>query len=361
MRPLQRLACASLCATASFSVLATECDSAYSSYQSFSYLRSEILANHPECFGGSANNAQVLINATSGRQWSAISQQLAQRQIRQGAPSLAYQPEQRGLAAGEAMGSWTIWANVLDDDTRQSYRNAFDQRVKNDADVVNSILGVDYTLNPQLVLGLSLAIDRGDISGRTTANPGNTNKLNSKGWMLAPYVGWQLTPELSLDASIGLGEGKLDASGGDGSQEADRWFAGVNLVYSRWVGNWQFGGRAGYLHAEEDYAKAKAFGTSINDTNAKNKIDQIQLGGQLGYWYNGFMPYAGLKFVDDINRSNSLDGSRDQIGREAWVWTLGLNYYSLAHGITAGLAFEQEAARSHQARDTLTANISLRL
>lgn len=358
MLSTKRLVLAGLCAAAPFSVFATECDSAYSSFLSFP---EQILANHPECFGGSANNAQVLINATSGRQWSAISQSLAQRQIRDGAPDLAYNPNLKGMAAGEAMGSWNIWANALDDDTRQSYRNDFNEKVKNDSDVVNAIFGADYGLSQQLVVGVSLALDQGDISGKTTADPGNVNKLNTEGYMLAPYLGWQLTPELALDVSAGFGEGELDASGGEGSQDADRWYAGTNLVYSRWMGNWQFGGRAGYLHAEEDYAKAKAAGVSFNNTEAKNKIDQIQLGAQLGYWLDGFMPYAGLKFVDDLNRSHSLEGVEDEIGKEAWVWTLGLNYYSLAHGITAGLAYEQEVGRSNQSRDTLMANISLRL
>lgn len=367
MLSTKRLALAGLCAVVPFSAFATECDSAYSDYDfyisdpSFSSIALQVLANHPECFGGSPNTSQVLINATSGRQWSAISQSLAQRQIGDGAPSLAYNPNLKGLAAGEAMGSWNIWANALDDDTRQSYRNDFDQKVKNDSDVVNAIFGADYALSPQLLVGVSLALDQGDISGQTTADPGNTNKLNSEGYMLAPYLGWQLTPELALDASIGLGEGELDASGGEGSQDADRWYAGANLVYSRWMGNWQFGGRAGYLHAEEDYAKAKAAGVAYDSTEAKNKIDQIQLGAQLGYWLNGFMPYAGLKFVDDLNRSHSLEGVEDEIGKEAWVWTLGLNYYSLAHGITAGLAYEQEEGRSNQSRNTLMANISLRL
>jgi len=358
MLSTKRLLLAGLCAAAPFSVFATECDIAYSSYQSFP---DQILANHPECFGGSANNAQVLINATSGRQWSAISQSLAQRQSRDGAPGLAYNPTLKGLAAGEATGAWNIWAHALDDDTRQSYHNDFGEKVKNDSDVVNAIFGADYALSQQLVLGVSLAVDRGDISGQTTADPGNTNKLDSEGYMLAPYLGWQLTPELALDASMGFGEGELDVVGGDGSQDADRWYAGANLVYSRWVGNWQFGGRAGYLHAEEDYAEAKAFGTSMDGTDAKNKIDQIQLGAQLGYWVEGFMPYGGLKYVDDLNRSNSLDGVDDEIGKQALVWTLGLNYFSLAQGITAGLAYEQEVARSNQSRDTLMANITIRL
>lgn len=367
MLSTKRLVLAGLCAIAPCSVFATECDSAYSDYDfyisdpSFSSFALQTLANHPECFGGSANTSQVLINATSGRQWSAISQSLAQRQIRDGSPSLAYNPSLKGLAAGETTGAWNIWAHALDDDTRQSYRNDFGEKVKNDSDVFNAILGADYALSEALVLGVSLAVDRGDIEGRTSAEPGESNKLDSEGYMLAPYLGWQLTPELALDVSMGFGEGELDAVGDDGSQDAERWYAGANLVYSRWMGNWQFGGRAGYLHAEEDYADAEAAGVSFDATDAQNKIDQLQLGAQLGYWIDGFMPYGGLKYVDDLHRSHSLDGLEDEIGKQAWVWTLGLNYYSLAHGITAGLAYEKEVARSNQSRDTLMANITLRL
>jgi hypothetical protein len=39
---------------------------------------------------------------------------------------------------------------------------------------------------------------------------------------------------------------------------------------------------------------------------------------------------------------------------------VGLNYFSLSNGITAGVAYEQEEGRSNQNMDTWMANLNLR-
>lgn len=350
-------------------VVSANCLTAYSNYLSGGIFAAEALSNHPECFGGGATTSQVLFGATAGQQFFAISDNLARRWTAPGAPTLAVSEQGRGMAAGEPPAALNLWASASDDDTQQRYGNISGNTTKNDFDIRNYVLGIDFGLSSAVILGVSLAVDRGDISGINTAVGAEENKLSSQGFMLAPYVGWQLNSEWALDASVGIGQGELNASGSS-RQEVDRWYAGVNLNYQRWLGNWQLSGRASYLHAEESYDDIRLRGETreqlgglrtLQNSDATNKLDRIQLGGQVGYWWNGWMPYAGLRYLDDVHRSTTQRfAPSDPIGREAWVWVAGLNYYSLSHGISAGLAYEQEEGRGNQSMNTWMANMNLR-
>lgn len=176
--------------------------------------------------------------------------------------------------------------------------------------------------------------------------------------MVAPYIGMSLNKELALDASAGWGQGKLSQSGGI-SADADRWFAGANLNYSRWMGNTQISGKLGWMHGEEDYDNARVNGAALVNTGAKNKIDQWRIGGQASWWINGVMPYVGLSYLTE-RRSTTLAGATDPIGKDAWLFSAGANLLSLSSGITGGVAYEQEFGRSNQDNYRLIANIGLR-
>ena len=367
MNTTTKLVMAGICLASPISAFAN-CLSAYSGYSSGGIFAEQAISNHPECFGGGTTTSQVLLNATAAQQFSAISNALARRWTAPGAPRVAANAGVRGMAAGDVAQPFNLWGNVSRDDVDQRYENNSGSDTKNDFDIQNYLLGGDYGLSSALVVGLSVAIDRGDLSGITTALGAERNDLSSRGYMVAPYLGWQLSDEFSLDASIGLGQGRLDASNSS-TQDVDRWYTGVNLNYQRWLDNWQFTGRLGYLHAEEHYDDVHLRGetedvlgqSKLQDSDSKNKLDRIQIGGQVGYWLNGWLPYVGLKYMDDMHRSTTLDFSpNDPIGKEAWVWTVGVNYFSLAHGITGGVAYEQEEGRSHQNMNTWVANLNLR-
>ena len=317
------------------------------------------IASHPSCFGGSAVTAQVQINATSFAQASAISGAGGSRFMGSAGPGAQAAAGTRGLAAGGTGKAFNVWGNLSHADTRQDYLAAPSQSVSNDAKVLNTVLGADYALAPNFVLGVSAAIDRGELSSQAAGQ--DQLQATSKGYVIAPYAGYQLNKWLALDASVGFGQGKLYSSG-DVSAESDRWFGAANLSYNQWFGNAQLSGRLSYLHGEEKYGDMRATSTSYANTGARNTIDQMRLGVQAGYWLNGgFMPYAGLAYVNDLNRSTSLSvASQDPIGKDAWVWTLGLNFFSLASGVTAGVAYNQEEGRSNQKNNNLLANISIR-
>lgn len=326
-------------------------------------LAAEILSSSPECFGGGSTTSRVQISGTMFQQASAISSALTSRQLLDG-PAPVAAAGLRGAAAGAKLGQWNVWGNLGETNSRQRYaaNSAYSGPgfARSNVDVLNTVFGVDYTFTPALVAGVSLGIDGGDGRGGHTNPAFALNRIESKGYAVAPYLGWQISRTLSLDASAGYGRGEVDTFTTN-SVDADRWFGAANLNYNRWMGNWQFGGRASFLHGVEDYGKIKVSGASVAGTDARNTLDQVRLAVQAGYWMNGVMPYAALAYVHDVRRKTTQFGApSNPIGRDGWEWRLGVNFYSLKDGLTGGLAYSQEEGRNHQKSHNLTANIGLR-
>lgn len=318
--------------------------------------RAELMSEYPECFGGGGSASNSQINATAFTQAVSISRAIAARMN-----PFASRPNMRaststGLAAGNAPQKFNFWANVDQNDTRYSYTNIANTKSKGENDVLTTVLGADYALAPNLVVGLSAAIDDGNGWGRT-GNAVVKNKNDTDGYLIAPYVAYQINQEFSVDASAGMGKGDFSATGGV-KAEADRWFAAANLNYARWMGNWQFTGKASYLHGEEDYGNTKVNGAVQLNTGSKNKLDQIRLGAQAGYWMSGFMPYAGLGYTSNVHRSS--DNGKDPLGRDTFVATVGVNFFSLSSKVTGGVLYEQELNRDHSDNRVISANVNFR-
>lgn len=323
---------------------------------------SEIITSSPECFGGGPTTARVQISGTLFQQAAAIGSAIAGRQLIDG-PAPAAAAGLRGAAAGAGTGQWNVWGNLGETDTRNRYAafNGYSAGyAKNEMDVLNTVLGADYGLSSSLVAGLSLGIDRGDGRGGNTDPAFAVNKIRSEGYVVAPYLGWQISRTLSLDASAGFGQGEVRTFTTN-KVESDRWFAAANLNYNRWLGNWQFGGRASYLHGVEDYGNIRVSGVSYAGSDARNTLDQVRLAARAGYWMNGAMPYAALAYTNDVRRRTTQFGSPDNpIGRDGWEWRLGVDFFSRASALMGGIAYSQEEGRSNQRSHALAANIGLR-
>ena len=318
----------------------------------------QFISETPECFGASPQAAQVQINGTSFQQVGSISRALGLR-FASDNPGPWADAGLKGMAAGNAGKKWNVWGDLGNNDTRQRYINGFGTTTLSDANVSNAVLGADIPWSPSTVVGLSLAIDRGDMDGR---DPGLTyfNQSSTSGYALAPYVGIQLSKAFFLDASMGLGRGKFRTNNNtDG--KASRWFAAANLGYESWMGKYQLTGKASYLHAFEDYANTRANGVGVNGTAAKSTLGQIRLAAQVAYWADGIMPFASLGYMSDVERKTTLFGTfANPIGRDAWVWSLGVNFISLSSGLTGSIVFRQEEGRTSQDVRMLSANIGLR-
>lgn len=325
-------------------------------------LAAQIISSSPECFGGGPTTAVVQMNGTMFQQALAISTALTNRQLGDGpAPQVA--AGTRGSAAGATVGKFNVWGNLGETDAKQKYAalpgysNGFS---RNDMGILNTVLGIDYSFSPTVAAGLAVGLDRGDGSGGNSDPGFAKNDLSSKGYVISPYLGWQINRDFSLDASAGFGAGEIRMFTTN-KVESDRWYAAANLNYSRWAGNLQLSGRASLLHGVERYGDIKVSGVSQSGTGARNTIDQARLMAQAGYWMNGVMPFAGLAYVSDLDRKTTQFGApSNPIGRDAWEWRLGANFYSLDAGVTGGLYYAREEGRSNQKSDSIVANVNIR-
>lgn len=163
---------------------------------------------------------------------------------------------------------------------------------------------------------------------------------------MAPYASFQINDIVSVDGAIGYASGDADtrSSAVTTTQGYTRNFIALNLNGNYWKGDWQLTGKANYIHAEEK-------------TGTTNKMDQLRVGGQVGYWANGVMPYASITYVNDLNVTTL--GATAPTGKNAWVAGAGLNLFSKG-AMYGGASYTEERGRSDSKNNTFMANIGCR-
>lgn len=348
---------ASLAAVSNFAS-ATNCSVVQSSFSSCTTAscRSSLMSTYPQCFavsGTSSTSAQIA--ATSVQQITTISSAVSGRMLAMGfggpKQKTASLGETTGLAAAGNVKPYNAWGNLGQADTSYSGDSNSGNGDKFTSSVTNTVLGLDYGLSSSTIVGLSVAFDRGSGSQGV-----NSVGMSTSGTMYAPYVGWQVSKTLALDASIGFGDGKFTT----GANKADttRSFIAANLSYSDWKDNLQLVGKAGYLIAEESYSNL----TNVLNSASSSSLNQFRIGGEVGYWMNGAMPFVGLAYSTDERSGSNAAGLRDTstLGKDAYTMSLGVNFFSLSSGITGGLLYTQEFGRANGKNDALSANISIR-
>jgi hypothetical protein len=338
---------------------------------------------HPECFGTSSSTAAATqnIRSTAIQQILTISNAISTRMTMvQSRPKVAAVSDLRfGMAAGNPAAQWNFWGSVNADKNKYD-RGGFVDAVNDpgfvhnntfDADVTNVVVGGDYQLNQAVAVGLSAAFDNGNGSAQSyrAGVLQNVVNIDTRGYSVAPYVGWQINQDWSMDASLGYGHVKTDSAEQivpatlNGS--ANRLFYGANLSYGKWYGNWQVTGKGSLLHGEEKYGDLTSGASGLMaGTASKNKVDQFRFGGQAGYWVNdSAMPYFGLTYSNDADQSTSAGTttqSSTEIGKDALLWTVGANFFSIKNSITGGVAYNHETGRTHSRNNSLMANINFR-
>jgi len=302
--------------------------------------------------------ATQLISTTSVAQMAAISVSIAGRSSGVSAPPgfRADAGQRIGMAAGGASDKFNAWASVAGDKT---YYNGSDGKSHFNADATSAMVGMDYAVSPMINIGVSAAMDGANGGSETFSTLGLSNgaqTYQNSGYTIAPYLGLQISKELALDASIGTGKSDLTASTG-ATATADRSFYGLNLTYTHWQGNMQLSGKAGYLHGQEKYGDVAGFA----GTGSTNKLGQFRIGGQAALWMDGTMPYFGLAYLSE-SRSTGVQANQpaDDLGKKAWVWSVGVNFISVKNSLTGGISYNSETGRSNGKHNTLMANVNVR-
>lgn len=297
-------------------------------------------------FYPSFNNS--LLQGTTIQTMVTISNAVTSRMSLTGGPRPMAGFQRTSMAAGSTGQGYSVWGNFASSSQEDDRAGQ-----ESDIDTDNTVVGFDYTLAPNLVLGLTGSYD--DAEGNLAKGAGPN--VDNKGMSIAPYLGWQINQNLALDASLGWGEGKLKT--GTGSAKSDRFFGGINLSYTQWMGNWQVVGKGSYLYAEEKYEDSKNNGTTSPGTAVTNKLDQVRVGVQGAYWMgNGVQPYVGLTYVSDQDRSpKAAPGTKYE--KDGWVGQVGINFFNASNTIYGGLSYSNES-RDNVDNEIWTASINFR-
>lgn len=305
---------------------------------------------YPDCFAG-PQIAHAIIRGTSGVMAAAISTAVSSRRSASGPVVTSMNNTIRGMAAGDTANNWNVWGSVTKNFTDYEYL----QTGVNNMDVLNGVAGVDYALTPTTVLGVSMSVDDGD---------GDSN-ISTSGYMLAPYAAFQFSPDLAVDASIGIGQGEFKV-GNTGVADSDRWFASANFTYEHWFDNIQLTGKANYLHGVDDRENMKVNGVEMTNTYEKDTLDQMRLGMCVGIWLDNIMgnisinPYVSVEYSTDLSKEvEAFTIVDDPIGHDAWILGLGVDLFSLPNNITGGISYNREEGRSNQDNYNLMANFSM--
>ena len=259
-----------------------------------------------------------------------------------------------GAAAAPGGRPWNAWVAYS-----QSKVGYTPMQANGTVDV--GVVGVDYALSSNVILGVALSGDRTRVS--TGFNGGS---LNGNGYTISPYIGVALSRSLTLDATIGTGRTKQDLNVGGGvtgSLTNRRTLGSVGLSYRhQGGGNWQFTGR-GALLAVEDRLGAFTLSNGGLVADGTVSVTQMRLSGQAGYKMGAVTPYVGLTYVYDIHRPNIQpfvgQTQAPTNDRDAWTPVIGLRFNS-AGSLYGGIQYSSEQSRSQVKNNQLLFNLGIR-
>lgn len=273
------------------------------------------------------------------------------------APSLAAGDAETGLAGAARGARWNTWASLGQTQLDYEWRP-----LRSGGDVNNAVLGLDYRWTDKATVGVSLAFDETKIA--TTFNNG---RLTGDGVNVTPYFGYLIDANWSFDAALGMGRAKaqsVDNSFGSitGNSTSNRAFGSASLNYSRWVGNWEFAGRAMLVQTEERTSQYTLSNGQVVQGSAQ-RLSQARLGAQVGYLAaEGLNPFVGLAYVNDLHRPTQTNplgfGTNPANDRDGWVFSGGLNF--IGKGALSGGVLLTAEDRREQKQTSIMANIAVR-
>ncbi len=175
-----------------------------------------------------------------------------------------------------------------------------------DGSAINTVLGLDYKVTDRLVIGMGGIYENVDVDTNTLNGRGS---VQSKGFGLAPYLGYQLNNQWSVSLSGGYSWLNYDTKRTNntisGSYDATRWMVNGALNGNYAVGKIVIMPQVGVLYLEE---KADAFTESNAQVNASNtiKLGRLFAGGKVGYAMGTLMPYVNLVAEYDFEHPDAL-------------------------------------------------------
>lgn len=271
-----------------------------------------------------------------------------------------------GMAAGDLLGSgWGIWGSYSFSDFESRNNIA-----PYDGTIHSFLFGIDRLFAERLVLGVAGGYE---ITGTDTFY--NAGGQDTDGFTVAPYAALLLNQYFSIDASGGYTwlQNKTDRVHPDSTRltaefDSGRWFAMTNLNAIYTTGNWTFGGRTGFLHAKETQDGYTETGGAVARTVLERKVSvtQFVVGGDVGYQFGAFEPYALFNYRYDIDRKEGLDagglptatGATRADDRDEFEVGFGVRYFG-RQGLSGGVEWFKTLGRKEFDNHSVMATLRL--
>jgi outer membrane autotransporter protein len=252
-----------------------------------------------------------------------------------------------GMAAGDTNRSFGAWiapsGSRLDSDRAAS---------EYDGSLVTLMTGLDFKIAENLLVGLSMGYDHTDLD--TAYNNGS---FKSKGYTIGPYVGYAITDHLVLDAMLAYTFLNNDVDRNrstdriTGDYDSRRWMFSTNINYLAMYGNWNFSALAGYMYVSENQdAYTESGGENFTIEEKTSYLGEWRFGGRAGYLLENLEPYIAAAYLYD-NTWNSNANDRDEL-----EGTIGVNYFP-----TTGFILSLEATHSFFRDDFSNTRVLLNL
>jgi hypothetical protein len=230
---------------------------------------------------------------------------------------------------------WNAWVDTHYTST-SDHRNGLD--TTGNAGVI--VMGADRRVASDLVAGVQLSLETASNKGFQGAMTSDSN-----GFMVSPYMAYQVSPEWSLYGAVGLGQSNIDSGilSLSGSYDVQRYSATLNAQGQYTLGSafvrpkftWS------YMHNSADAYNlgGSILGTPITLRMPKNSYNfgTLESSVEINRVYrfdNGsaLMPYAEVGVAYDFERPDSgryLDGDLTYRDSSPWVGMARLGMRSL--------------------------------
>lgn len=248
-------------------------------------------------------------------------------------------------AGGGSGNSESLWISAA----ANSLENTFSRTAFYGA-THNLLAGFDLTRSEKLVFGVAVGHEASNFT--TTFNAGNER---TRGFNVAPYFAWLLTPAWTLDASFGYGEFDTRQSrtlgvapfvtlAVDSKFSSTREFASANLTNVSTLGNWTLTGALGFMAAKRKHdAYMESDGTAV--AGASQSVEQGNLLAEAAYGRGASEIYFGalyertrdplqVQFATGVQPANDPDGT-----------LLSAGWRHFGKGLTANFVFNRRVGQ----------------
>ncbi len=275
------------------------------------------------------------------------------------------------LAAGDGgQGSvFALWGSYAYADFDSDFSFAGNS-LAYDAHAHNALGGLDRLFAGRYLLGLA-----GGYQSATADTVFNGGGQDNDGYTVAPYAAILLTDIFSIDATGGYAwldydqdrVSPVDGTDIEASFSADRWFAASNLNALTSIGNWNLGGKLGYLYTEEAQGRYVEAGSAASaaagrlKTIGRRQVDlsQVVIGGDIGYSFGRFEPYVMAQYRNDLSRNDGESAGGLPVGfssvqpddDDEVELSIGVRYYT-TWGVSGALEYSRVEGRQDFDSDT---------